>query len=256
MNQFVNAAVHIAEKAGSLLKEHFNTSLHIEFKGRTDLVTEMDKKSEEIITDFIKESFPLHHIVAEEGTTSGHDSNFKWYIDPLDGTTNYAHRVPWYAISIALYKDGEPLGAVIHNPAAGDMYTAGRGEGSFCNGKPIKVTDRADLELSVLSTGFAYYKNERPERILANLGKFIPRVRGLRRFGAAALDLAAVAAGIYDGFWEEGLKPWDTAAGILLIKEAGGKVTDYRGRKFDIYGDTITASNGKIHDKMIQLLRE
>ncbi|MCE1246687.1 MAG: inositol monophosphatase [Firmicutes bacterium] len=248
--------IHIAEKTGKILAENLQKSVHIDYKGTVDLVTEMDLLSEKMITDFLKENFPDHRIVAEEGTESVQESEYVWYIDPLDGTTNYAHHVPWFAISIALVKNGVPVAGVVHNPANGDMFSAEEGKGSFRNGKPMQVTQRTELLKCLLSTGFPYKIHERYDRVTGLFGRFVKECQGIRRFGAAALDLAYVAAGIYDGYWEEGLKPWDTAAGILLIKEAGGRVTDYTGNEYKIGSDTITASNGYIHDIMLQTINE
>lgn len=255
MNPYIKAAGYIAEIAGIMLQEKIRSTLNIEHKGRIDIVTEMDKKSEELITGFLMEKFPDHSFVAEEGTKVDGDSGFVWFIDPLDGTSNYAHNIPWYAVSIGLHKDGAPFAGVVHNPANGEMFTAQAGEGVFLNGEPIKTSDRGELSQCVFATGFPYYIKERPERVMANLQKFLVNTHGVRRFGAAALDLAYVAAGIYDGFWEEGLKPWDTAAGILMVMEAGGKVSDYCGDNYNIRKDTIVASNGKIHSAMVELIR-
>lgn len=237
-----------------MLQEKIRSSLNIIHKGRINIVTEMDKKSEALITDFLREQFPDHSFIAEEGTKLEGDSGFVWYIDPLDGTTNYAFNIPWYAVSIGLHKDGVPFSGVVHNPANGEMFTAQAGEGVFLNGEPIKTSDREELSECVLATGFPYYIREKPHRVMENLQKFLVNTHGVRRFGAAALDLAYVAAGIYDGFWEEGLKPWDTAAGILMVTEAGGKVSDYNGDNYNIRKDTIVASNGKIHPVMVELI--
>jgi len=248
--------IFIAEKTGRVLAENLQKSVHVDYKGTVDLVTEMDLLSEKMITDYLKENFPDHRIVAEEGTNSVQDSEYVWYIDPLDGTTNYAHHVPWFAISIALVKNGVPVAGVVHNPANGEMFYASAGGGAFRNGKPMKATQRTELLQCLLSTGFPYKIHERYDRVTGLFGKFVTQCQGIRRFGAAALDLAYVAAGVYDGYWEEGLKPWDTAAGILLIDEAGGSVSDYEGGKYMIGSDTIVASNGHIHDIMIQTISE
>ncbi len=254
MNPYIKAAKYIVEKTGIMLKEKIKSNLNIEHKGRIDIVTEMDKKSEKLITGFLMEKFPDHSFVAEEGTNVDGNSGFVWYIDPLDGTTNYAYNIPWYAVSIGLHKDGIPFSGVVYNPANGEMFTAQAGEGVFLNGEPIKVSEREELTQCVLATGFPYYIKEKPDRVMGNLQKFLVNTHGVRRFGAAALDLAYTAAGIYDGFWEEGLKPWDTAAGILMVMEAGGKVSDYNGDNYNIGKDTIVASNGKIHSAMVKII--
>jgi myo-inositol-1(or 4)-monophosphatase len=242
--------IYIAEKTGKILAENLQKPVHVDYKGTVDLVTEMDLLSEKMITDYLKENFPEHNIISEEGTGSEHGSEYVWYIDPLDGTTNYAHHVPWFAVSIALVKNGSPVAGVVHNPATGEMFSAQLGMGAFKNGSPIKVSDRTELLKCLLCTGFPYKIHERYDRVVSLFHKFVTDCQGIRRFGAAALDLAFVAAGIYDGYWEEGLKPWDTAAGILLVTEAGGKISDYSGSEYKIGSDTIVASNGKIHETM------
>jgi myo-inositol-1(or 4)-monophosphatase len=254
MREFTKVALEAAEKAGRMLKENQDKAMELEFKGEIDIVTPMDKKSEKIIIEHISGHFPSHSIIAEEGTGDERSNKYIWYIDPLDGTVNYAHHIPWYAISIGLFVDDEPVAGVIHNPATGDMFYGENGEGAYFNGKRMKVTDRKEMIKSILCSGFPYYVSHAADRIVNNLKSLLVKSQGVRRFGAAALDLAFVAAGKYDGYWEEGLKPWDTAAGILLVTEAGGKVTDYWNKKFNIFGKTIVASNGLIHDEMIETL--
>ena len=255
MYNFLQAAEFIGRKAGKILRDKTISNLVIEHKGKIDIVTEMDKKSEEIIIDFLSNEFPEHKIISEEGGNVEGESGYVWYIDPLDGTTNYAYGLPWYSVSIALHKDGKPITGIVYNPALDELFAAQAGEGAFRNGIRINVSDRDKLGKSLLATGFPYYVVEKPRRVLDNLEKFLTHSHGVRRFGSAALDLAYVAAGMYDGFWEEGLKPWDTAAGILMIMETGGKVTDYKGDNYNIMKDTIVASNGKIHEEMLQLIR-
>lgn len=252
MSQFLSAAVFIAKKAGSLLRENMERDVHIEFKGDIDLVTEMDKKSEKMITQYLEEQFPSHNIVAEEGGGIDQGSQYVWYIDPLDGTSNYAYHIPWFSVSIGLHKDGEPIAGVIYHPVNDELFTAEAGNGAFLNGKPIGVSHRDKVEDSLFATGFPYYVKKKPHRVLENFKRFLLSSRGVRRFGSAAIDLAYVACGKYDGFWEEGLKSWDTGAGILLVREAGGSVTDYPGKRYTVFCDTIVASNGKIHDEMLK----
>jgi myo-inositol-1(or 4)-monophosphatase len=253
---FLQAALKAAALAGKALKEGQDTPLDIQFKGSVDLVTRMDKESERIITGFLQEAFPEHGIVAEEGTSVSHDSGFVWYIDPLDGTTNYAHGLPWYAVSIGLFKDGRPLAGVVGNPANGEVFWGEAGRGAFLNGRPIRVSTRDRLEGSLLVTGFPYYVRDNFDRVITNLSRFLLASRGVRRFGAAALDMCYVAAGRYDGFWEEGLKPWDTAAALAILLEAGGRITDYAGGEYSIFGGTMLSSNGVLHDQMLQTLGE
>jgi myo-inositol-1(or 4)-monophosphatase len=256
MMNFTEIAIEAAGKAGEVLRENQNNRMEVVFKGEIDIVTPMDRKSEEIITEHLTGHFPNHSIIAEEGTEDERSNKYIWYIDPLDGTVNYAHHIPWYAISIALFVDDEPLVGVVHNPANGDMFYAEKGNGAYFNGERMKVTDRSEMIETLLCTGFPYYVSSAVDRITTNLKNFLVKTQGVRRYGAAALDLAYVAAGKYDGYWEEGLKPWDTAAGILLITEAGGRVTDYWNKKFNIFGKTIVASNGLIHDEMIETLEK
>ncbi len=252
---FLEVAIESAKKAAKVLKENQYSSLQVELKGEIDLVTRMDKESEKIITDHIRKHFPSHKIVSEEGTKI-EGKKYVWYIDPLDGTTNYAYGLPWYGVSIGLMEEGVPLVGVIINPANGDLFYAKRGEGSYYNSVKICVSSRKTVNESLLATGFPYYVRKIPQRVISNLKKFLVYSRGVRRFGAASLDLAYVALGRYDGFWEEGLKPWDTAAGILLVTEAGGKISNYKGDKYSIFSDTIVASNGFIHQEMIDILQK
>jgi len=254
MSQFLSAAVFIAKKAGDLLKENLERFVRIEYKGDIDLVTEMDKKSEKMITQYLEKQFPLHNIVAEEGGGVDHGSEYSWYIDPLDGTSNFAYHLPWFAVSIGLHKTGKPVVGVVYHPSYNQLFTAEEGEGAFVNGKLISVSDRPRVKDSLFATGFPYYIKKNPKRVLENFKRFILNSRGIRRYGSAALDLAYVASGKYDGFWEEGLKPWDTGAGILLVREAGGKVTDYRGEHYTLSCDTMVASNGRIHDEMLRMI--
>lgn len=254
MSQYLSDAVFIAKKAGSLLRENLERDVHIEFKGDIDLVTEMDKKSEKMITRYLEEQFPRHNIIAEEGGGVDRGSEFVWYIDPLDGTSNYAYHVPWFAVSIGLHKDGEPIVGVIYHPVNDELFTAEVGKGAFLNGKSLSVSHRDKVEDSLFVTGFPYYIKKKPHRVLENFKRFLLNSRGIRRYGAAAIDLAYVASGKYDGFWEEGLKPWDTGAGILLVREAGGNVTDYHGKRYTVFCDTMVASNGKIHNEMLKMI--
>jgi len=257
MNKYLEEAVFIAQKAGRMLKENLGRSIHIEYKDNNlNLVTEMDKRAERMITEHLKRRFPAHNIIAEEGTRINQKSEFLWIIDPLDGTTNYAHRIPWFAVSIALHGKGDPLVGVIYNPSRDEMFTAISGEGAYLNGLPMRVSTREDVSSSLLCTGFPYYIREKPDRVINNMRKFLLKTGGVRRFGAAALDLAYVSAGIYDGFWEEGLKPWDTAAGILMVEEAGGRITNFKGENYKVSDDAIVASNGRIHNGMLEIISQ
>lgn len=254
MKEYVDAAREIAIKVGEVLTENQEKPMQLEFKGKINLVTHMDKKSEDMIVTFLKNNFPDHDIVTEESAGVHHGSDYKWYVDPLDGTTNYAHRLPWYAVSIALYRQGVPQAGLVYNPANGETFYAYRGGGAFLNDRRIRVSKHDALKSSLLVTGFPYYVGEKPDRVVRNLREFLVHSRGVRRFGAASLDLCYVACGRYDGFWEEGLKPWDCAAGVLIVAEAEGVITNYAGKDYDLLSETITASNGIIHEDMIKIL--
>lgn len=243
-------------EAGRLLMDKFETGLQVEFKGKHDLVTEADRQSESLIVSMIREQFPDHDILAEEDDYGQQNSDYRWIIDPLDGTTNYAHGFPWFAVSIALEVCGRlELGAV-YNPYVGELYFARRGAGAFLNDRRLQVSSINALEHSLLATGFAYdHKQSR-----ANNHDFFVRfqhaAQACRRPGVASLDLASVAAGRFDGFWEMKLKPWDLAAGILLVEEAGGLVTDFDGRQMTLDSLECMASNRLIHDEMQQILQQ
>ena len=214
-----------------------------------DLVTQADKRSERAIVANLQKYFPDHAIAAEEGTGRESASEFRWHVDPLDGTTNFAHRYPCFCVSIALAQRETLLAAVIFNPFYNELFTAARGEGAAFNGKSIYVSKTATLSTSLLCTGFPV-RNRRSTPNLQYYGEFTQRSHGVRRDGSAALDLAAVAAGRFDGFWEFGLQKWDTAAGVLLIEEAGGKVSDFEGKPYRLGGPVILATNGAIHEEM------
>jgi myo-inositol-1(or 4)-monophosphatase len=245
---YLDAAIEIAQEAGKILREEFDRPIQISYKGDVDLVTQADKRSEEAIVAGLTKYFPEHSIAAEEGT--GHESSteFRWHVDPLDGTTNFAHGYPCFAVSIALAQRGELLAGVVYNPFYEELFAALRGGGATLNGKRIFVSTVDTLATSLLCTGFPVHKR------LANPNMhyywdFTSRSHGVRRDGSAALDLASVAAGRFDGFWEFGLKPWDTAAGVLLIEEAGGKVSDFAGQPYQLGGPVVLATNGVIHEE-------
>jgi len=224
----------------------------IRYKGdEVDLVTQADKRSERLIVEQLTKHFPDHAIAAEEGT--GHESasasEFRWHVDPLDGTTNYAHGYPCFSVSIALAQRERLLAAVIFNPFYNELFTAERGEGAAFNGKKVHVSKVGTLSTSLLCTGFPV-RNRKASANLQYYGDFTQRSHGVRRDGSAALDLASVACGRFDGFWEFGLAKWDTAAGVLLVEEAGGKVTDFAGNPYQLGGPVILATNGLIHEEI------
>lgn len=256
MREFLEIAEKAAREAGQLLLELRSTDREIEKKGKVDLVTDADRESETLIREIIESNFPDHSFIAEEGTEASGDSEYLWLVDPLDGTTNYAHALPVYCVSMGLLKGNEIIAGCIYNPNLDECFTAEVGRGAFLNGKPIHVSKTDSLDDSLLATGFPYDIRETDDDNLKEFTAFYKRARAVRRAGAAALDLAYVACGRFDGFWEFKLSPWDIAAGILLVEEAGGRATSYSGDKYDIYKGELVASNGLIHNGMVEILRK
>ncbi len=253
----IHTAIEAAREAGVILRNHFGKLRHIEFKDsrNVDIVTEADKASEARIIELIRRKYPKHSILAEEGGTYGGESDYRWIIDPLDGTTNYSHGLWLYSISIALVRKNETIAGVVYCPSTNELFSAEKGGGAFLNGQPIRVSDVADIERSCIVTGFPYNVRENPDYCHERFVAFLQRVQALRRFGSAALDAAFLASGRLDGFWEVALKPWDKAAGELLITEAGGRVTNFDGGPHDLYGPQLLASNGLIHSQMVDILQ-
>jgi len=209
-----------------------------------------------IIVDFIKKKYPTHGIITEEGGTSLSTSEYNWVIDPLDGTVNFAHGLPIFAVSIGVQKNSETIVGIVYDVMQNVVYHAEKNNGSYENGKRIRVNDNSNLRHALLVTGFPYDVRENPENALGKFVAFTKAARGIRRLGSAAIDFCYVAKGVFDGFWEVHLKPWDMCAGKLIVKEAGGLVTDFEGNKIDIFSKRILASNGKIHEAMIKVLKE
>ncbi len=256
LDKILEMVLELVREVGNYLKSAYLSLNEVYHKDKIDLVTEADLKSEELLKKGLKEINPLFSVIAEESYNLEEkiSSNVYWLVDPLDGTTNFVHKLPWFAISVALMKEKEPLLGVIYNPIIEELFWAKKGEGAFLNGISIKVSSSEDLLYSLLATGFPASKIlERPDYFVPLFKELITKTQGIRRFGSAALDLAYVACGRYDGFWEPYLKPWDTAAGFLLVKEAGGTVTDYFGNPYHPFLNTVVASNGKIHPFLIQL---
>jgi myo-inositol-1(or 4)-monophosphatase len=253
---FLDAAIEAALAAGRLQRSRFATDVAVDLKGAKDLVTELDTASEALIVGMLLERFPGHGILAEEGSYPAGDGRHTWIIDPIDGTTNFAHGFPWFCSSIALERDGQLQVGVIYNPINDELFTATAGSGAFLNGRRLKVSQRAPLSASLLGTGFPYDCATDPENNFDSFIRFQKAARGIRRAGAAALDLAYLAAGRLDGFWELKLKPWDVAAGTLLIQEAGGTVTAFDGGPYRVRNHRILASNGLIHHEMTALLAQ
>lgn len=252
--RFLAVAVAAAREGGEIVAAAMHRPKEISYKGEVDIVTETDRKSEAAILALLQREFPNHAIVAEEGGPSGGETagEYEWHVDPLDGTTNFAHGYPVFAVSVGLLRQGEPLVGAIYNPVNGEMFTAIRGGGSWRNGKPIRVSSVEKLSRSLLATGFPAHKRvENPN--IHYYWEFTLRSHGVRRAGAAALDLCSVATGQFEGFWEFGLKSWDTAVGILLVREAGGKVTNFSGDPYRPGDAECLASNSLIHDEMKQI---
>ncbi|MGG6293075.1 inositol monophosphatase family protein [Leptolyngbya sp. AN02str] len=255
---FLDIATEAALAAGSVILQHYGNLEAIEEKGRSgNLVTEADHAAEAEVLSRLRRHFPEHAILAEETGASGLDSSeYLWAVDPLDGTTNYAHGFPFFAVSIGLLIHGEPQVGVIYNPYYNELFRAAKGLGATRNRQPIHVSTTADLEHSLLTTGFAYDRCSTPDNNYAEFCHLTHLTQGVRRGGAASLDLAFVACGRVDGFWERGLSPWDMAAGIVLIREAGGQVTAYDGSPYDIKSGRILATNGKIHQELSATLQQ
>ncbi|MCC7343459.1 MAG: inositol monophosphatase [Deltaproteobacteria bacterium] len=254
MKEFLQSAEEACRIAGKLQLEGLKRAKRIEFKGSINLVTDVDKACELAIVELLQGRFPDHDILAEEGSGRRKDSEYKWVIDPLDGTTNYAHGYRLWAVSIALEYKGEIVLAAVHEPNHDEMFLAEKGAGATLNGERIRVSETAELDHAMLTTGFAYNVREAKNNNLDNFENFLMRARAIRRDGVAAIDLCYVADGRFDGFWELNLFPWDVAAGFLMIQEAGGRVSDFRGNPFDIYSKEILASNGRLHEAMVEVL--
>jgi myo-inositol-1(or 4)-monophosphatase len=240
----------IAREAGALLLQYFHQRVKIEYKGDVDLVTVADRASEKLIVERVRATWPEHDIVGEEGTRQESGAEYRWYIDPLDGTTNFAHGYPVFCVSMGLQRGGEMIAGVLFDPTRDELFAAEKGSGAYLNGKPIHVSWTKRLCESLLATGFPSHKRHKNPNI-----HFYHQItlhsHGVRRAGSAALDLANVACGRYDGFWEFNLNPWDTSAGTLLVSEAGGKVTRYDGSPWLLDSKETLASNGLIHDEMM-----
>ena len=255
MKDFLAVAVEAARKAGGILKENIHGTREITYKGDINLVTEMDTRSERAVVGTLRASFPDHGIIAEEETTIRNGSGYTWIIDPLDGTTNYAHGYPCFSVSIALEHEGDVITGVVYDPMRDELFTAQKGQGAYLNGKRIKVSIVDTLIKSLLATGFPYDRKVSEKNNLDYFHDLLMASQEVRRDGSAALDLCSVAAGRFDGFWELKLKPWDVAAGSLIVREAGGRVTDLWDNTFDIFADEVLASNGIIHGQMVEILR-
>ncbi len=262
--EFVVEASAIAREAGALLRGFYERGVETEYKGDVDLVTEADRASEALIRERLQAAFPTHGIYGEEGTRDGLDAEFRWYVDPLDGTTNFAHRFPVFCVvlgcehrpaGLAAGADGEMVTGVIYDPLRDEMFVAERGKGATLNGRPISVSKTATLQESLTSTGFPSRKRHESPNVHF-YQEITLRSHGVRRAGSAAIDLAYVACGRLDGFWEFNLNPWDTSAGVLLVREAGGKVSHFDGGEFTLDSRETLASNGRIAPELEHIFAE
>ena len=264
MTKFLPTAESIAREAGALLREFYRSGVRTEYKGAVDLVTEADRASEALIGARLRAAFPDHGIYGEEGTRQALDSAFRWYVDPLDGTTNFAHGFPVFCVvlgcerrhpDLAPNEDGEMVAGVIYDPLRDEMFSAARGNGATLNGQPLHVSRTKSLQESLIATGFPSQKRHRSPNAHF-YQEFTLRSHGVRRAGSAALDLAYVACGRIDGYWEFQLNPWDTSAGYLLLEESGGRITHFDGSKFTLDSREILATNGLIHNEMEHLFAD
>jgi len=248
--------IQISKEAGELIRNAFGKKHSIEFKtNELNLVTETDKASEKLISDFIKKKYPSHGILAEEGSEANKSAEYLWVIDPLDGTTNFAHGLPIFAVSIGVQKNGQTIAGVVYDVMRDIIFSAEKNNGSFENEKRINVNKNENLGHSMLVTGFPYDIRENPDKAFERFIAFLKQVRGIRRLGSAAIDFCYVANGVFDGFWEVSLHPWDMCAGKLIVEEAGGLVTNFDGNQIDIYSQQILATNKFIHQKMIDVMK-
>ncbi len=256
MSLFLKTAIRAAKEAGRIQKKHYGRVRHIQFKSKDklNLVTEVDRLCEKAALSILKKQFPGHGLWGEESGRGESRSDFTWLVDPLDGTTNYAHSYPFFCCSVALVQGGDPIVGVIYDSLRDECFTAEKGRGAFLNGKRLRVSATSTMGESLVCTGFAYAVRETRYN-LDNFRQFVLKAQGVRRDGSAAMNLAYVAAGRFDGFWERGIQAWDMAAGVLMVREAGGKVTDITGKPFDLLAENALAGNGKIHGQIFRILK-
>lgn len=249
--------ISIAKEAGEIIRNGFGTDFNIEYKtNESNLVTEIDKASEKLITEFIKKKYPTHGILAEEGGETRNTSEYVWVVDPLDGTTNFAHGLPIFSVSIGVQKDNKTIAGTVYDVMNNIIYSSELGSGAFANDRKLSVSKNGNLSHAVLVTGFPYNISENPETALEKFAALIKASRAVRRLGSAAIDLCYVARGVFDGFWEVQLNPWDMCAGKLIVEEAGGVVTDFAGNEINIFTKKILASNNLVHKEMMKILNE
>jgi myo-inositol-1(or 4)-monophosphatase len=246
----LSLATQIAREAGALLMEHFRERVTIEYKGEADLVTVADRKSEALIRERLREYLPSHDILGEEGGLRDTGSDYRWYVDPLDGTTNFAHGFPVFCVSMGLEFKGRRIAGVIYDPTRDELFAAEQGSGAYLNDQRIHVSKTTHLAECLVATGFPSHKRHKNPNIFF-YHQITLQTHGVRRAGSAALDLCYVACGRFDGFWEFNLNPWDTAAGVLIVEEAGGRITDFHGGSFDLNGRETLGSNGLVHQALL-----
>jgi len=254
-HDFVPAMAEIAREAGALLMDYFRQHVKVEYKGEADLVTVADRKSEALIRDRLRQQWPTFDILGEEGGLLDTGSDYRWYIDPLDGTTNFAHGFPVFCVSMGLDFKGNRIAGVIYDPTRDELFTAEQGSGAYLNRERIHVSKIANLAECLVATGFPSHKRHKNPNIFF-YHQITLHTHGVRRAGSAALDLCYVACGRLDGFWEFNLNPWDTAAGVLMIQEAGGKVSDFRGGPFQLDSRETLASNGLVHQALLDEIEQ
>lgn len=251
----INKVIQISKIAGEIIREGFGKNFFIEYKTNlSNLVTEIDKKSEETIINFVKKEFPTHSVLAEETGSYEASSEYLWVVDPLDGTSNFAHGFPIFSVSIGVQKNNETICGVVYDVMNDIVYSSEKGGGAFRNSQQIKVNTNDDIRKSMIVTGFPYNVAENPDHVFERFIAFLKTARAVRRLGSAAIDFCYVASGVFDGFWEVHLNPWDLCAGKLIVEEAGGLVTNFEGKVSDIYSKQILATNGKVHKKMVEIL--
>jgi len=256
ITRFLNTAWESASAAGEIIRDHWQRPGTIDYKGAIDLVTSVDRRAEQKIVDVLRHDFPDHSFLAEEDTDiQSETKEYRWIIDPLDGTTNFAHSYPHVGISIALEQNDLVILGLVYDPLRRECFRAVKGQGATLNGTPIRASAVGELNKALLATGFPYDRRENADDYLSFFKAFLTRCQGIRRAGSAALDLCYVASGRLDGFWELKLKPWDIAAGGLIVTEAGGILSDFSGEPFSVFGNETLASNGMIHDEMITVMQ-
>jgi myo-inositol-1(or 4)-monophosphatase len=254
--RYVAVAAEAVLKAGALQRARYGQAMEVSHKGEIDLVTEVDRACEDLVLATLRSRFPGHDIVTEESDLARTGASHVWYVDPIDGTTNFAHAYPFFCCSVGLAIDGRPVAGAVYDPLREELFTGERGGGAFLNGRPLRVSKASDLLSSLLCTGFPYDLREDPVTKLRLFNRFMRHAQGIRRDGAAALDLSYLAAGRIDGFWEERLQPWDMIAGIVLVEEAGGRVSRFDGAPTGVVADELLATNGPLHDAMLRVLQD